>query len=546
MQNERVDTFQQEIFVEAREAIRSYDIASLLTCLSKEPSIINMADTSGSGYSGYTLLHYAAGGDTLRHPDPKLAIQSLLAAGADVNITVPGGATPLHFAASLNHMSVLELLLEAGGDVTSEAEGTGGTPLVHALFYGCISAAEALAEYAVTPDNLRVRSGLGHCEQVEQSFKSDGAMLSQAGSSRGFYRPHDEFPEWSPSDSPQEIINEAFVYASLNDRLDVLDLLLSHGAQISAKPYFATALHHAAWNGYSHIVAWLLEHGADPAIRDDHYHGEPWGWAFYGGHPDIRRLILQVAAGVDLISAVELGDPDRFIATLNEGVHTITQRSQALARAYDNDENEMVQALRESGAEPSFEAAARHGLIDDVRRYLENDEDPSGALTSAADAGQHEICSMLIEAGAIPTNFQIAALNMVRELERMVSEDCAIDAVDGSGSTMLHHAIRGNALGTTASLLANGASVHKPYDGFTFGGTALHVAASSNCDEPIFDLLLEYEADINQSSNEGTPLDTALRAGNRSAVVYLEARGAKTAEQLGDWPHGREKSQQDN
>ncbi|MBT5874262.1 MAG: hypothetical protein HOH43_12655 [Candidatus Latescibacteria bacterium] len=539
MQNERVNESQRQIFVEAREAIKCHDMASLTTCLTKQPLIVTWGDTSDSGYSGYTLLHYAAGGDTLRHPDPTPAIRSLLAAGAEVNNALQGGATPLHFAASLNHMQALGALLNAGADVTLEAEGTGGTPLVHALFYGCTGAAEALSKYVVAPDNLRVRSGLGHCEQIEKFFKSDGTMMPLAGSSRGFYRPHDEFPEWCTSDSPQEVIDEAFVYASLNGRLEVLGLLLSHGAQISAKPYFASALHHAAWNGYPDVVAWLLERGADPANRDDHYHGEPWGWAFFGGHPEIRQSILQVAAGVDLVSAVVFGDPDRFMATLHKGVHTIKQRSQALARAYENDENEMVQALRENGVEPSFEVAARHGLVDDVRRYLENGEDPSAALTPAADSGQKEICRMLIEAGAIPTNFQMAALNMVRELEGLVKADCAIDAMDESGSTMLHHAIRGNALDTVAILLANGASIHKPYDGFTFGGTALHVAAASNSDESIFDLLLEYQADINQQSNEGTPLDTASREGNVNAVVYIEARGGKSAEQLGDWPHSR-------
>ncbi|MDP6414785.1 MAG: ankyrin repeat domain-containing protein [Gammaproteobacteria bacterium] len=92
---------------------------------------------------------------------------------------------------------------------------------------------------------------------------------------------------------------------------------------------------------------------------------------------------------------------------------------------------------------------------------------------------------------------------------------------------------------TISLLLLRGASVLLPNDGYTYGGTPLHIAVATYADENIIAMLLEYGADINQSSDEGTPLDTATRTGSTTAVRLIETRGGKYGLQLGDWPHSR-------
>lgn len=60
-------------------------------------------------------------------------------------------------------------------------------------------------------------------------------------------------------------------WASINNRLSVVDYLVQNGADVNAKAgnLNAPPLHWAARYGYVYIVHYLLEHGADPTLTDD-------------------------------------------------------------------------------------------------------------------------------------------------------------------------------------------------------------------------------------------------------------------------------------
>lgn len=60
-------------------------------------------------------------------------------------------------------------------------------------------------------------------------------------------------------------------WASINNRLSVVDFLVSQGADVNARAgaLHATPLHWAARYGYVYIVDFLLKHGADPTMTDD-------------------------------------------------------------------------------------------------------------------------------------------------------------------------------------------------------------------------------------------------------------------------------------
>jgi hypothetical protein len=100
--------------------------------------------------------------------------------------------------------------------------------------------ADKLAAHGVHPLNLRVAAGLGRMDLLEQLFDADGKAHAPAGAHRVYYRPHPGFSAWKPSDDPQEIINEAFVYAAKCGRIAALDFLLQHGAEVNAEPYNGT------------------------------------------------------------------------------------------------------------------------------------------------------------------------------------------------------------------------------------------------------------------------------------------------------------------
>jgi ankyrin repeat protein len=218
-------------------------------------------------------------------------------------------------------------MLDAGARTDLSARGDGGTPLVAALFWGHREVAALLGD---EPRNLRVAAGLGRVELIREL-----ADTPAAGAHRGFYRPHGGFPAWEPSHDPQEVLDEALVWAAKSDRVEAIDVLVQFGARVDADPYRGTALtwaaangrvasirrlvelgsdpnrrgtfggpdhgegvtalHLAAQSGRGDAVETLLELGADPTLRDEEHGGDPAGWAEHGGHGELAGRLRAAA-----------------------------------------------------------------------------------------------------------------------------------------------------------------------------------------------------------------------------------------------------------
>src|SRR5262249_23359212 len=100
-------------------------------------------------------------------------------------------------------------------------------------------------------------------ELVEACFTGRHTLTSEACAARGFYRPHSGFPDWQPSTDPQEVLDEALVWACKSNRVGVLNRLLQGGAGLDADPYRGAPLIWAAACDRAEAAAWLLDHGAD-------------------------------------------------------------------------------------------------------------------------------------------------------------------------------------------------------------------------------------------------------------------------------------------
>ncbi len=316
----------QEPFRDAFDAMRRQRWPRLMQILEGHPDVVRVRGTNGN-----TLLNLAvslAGRtcDPLR-PEAVQAFDVFLRAGADVNQANDRGWTPLHQAAYSNQLEMAKRLIDAGAAPDREAHGEGGTPLSVALFWGNREVADVLAAVASVPRNLRIAAGLGRQDLIDACFAADGTLTKEARSGRGFYRPHSGFPVWQPSDDPQEILNEALVWACKSDRVEVLASLVARGAEVNADPYRGTpliwaaatnrlaaarwllehgaviaratfggpthgegvtALHLAAQSDHVEMARLLLEYGADPAVEDGIYHSTPLGWATHFG---ARRVI---------------------------------------------------------------------------------------------------------------------------------------------------------------------------------------------------------------------------------------------------------------
>ena len=296
-------------FARAYRAIEAHDVDGLAAMLDASPELVGEV-----GANGNDLLGMASATS-----DERL-VAVLLARGADVARGNVHGWTPLHQAAYGDLPAMARMLLDAGAPVDVAARGAGGTPLVVALFWGNRATAELLAEHGPHPRNLRVGAGLGRLELAESP-----------GAERGFYRPHGGFPAWTPSNDPQEVLDEALAWAARNDRVEAVDALVEQGADVAADVYRGTALswaaacgrvasirrlvalgadpsqrttfggpdhgdrttalHLAAQAGHLDAIQALLELGADPTAKDDLHGGTPVGWAEFGGRSAAADLL---------------------------------------------------------------------------------------------------------------------------------------------------------------------------------------------------------------------------------------------------------------
>lgn len=318
-----------EPFLDVLEAGRSRDWARAAELLRAHPDLVRARGTNGNTLLNLACsmvacpvpLDAASTARTAASDDDRLTpVRLLIAAGADPNQANERGWTPLHQAASRNDPGMVAQLLAAGARVDIEAHGAGGTPLAVALFWGNRAAAELLAQGPVVPPNLRMAAGLGRRELVDRCFDADGQLTAEARSARRFYRPHSGFPRWRPSDDPQEVLDEALVWAAKSDRTEVMPTLVERGARVDADPYRGTPLLWAASKGRLAAAVWLLDHGADVDQRATFggpMHGEgvtALHLAAQQNHLEMATLLVERGANVMLEDALYRSTPAGWAA----------------------------------------------------------------------------------------------------------------------------------------------------------------------------------------------------------------------------------------
>jgi ankyrin repeat protein len=133
------------------------------------------------------------------------------------------------------------------------------------------------------------------------------------------------------------ILSQALCFACVHNRLEMADFLLAQGADINAivpgLDMKATVLHRVATaegrftrSQIETAIRFLLDRGADPAIRDEVYHGTPIGWACHLRQSDSIDLLIHSAG---ILDAVGCDRPDRL--------RTLLAHDPGLANASDED-----------------------------------------------------------------------------------------------------------------------------------------------------------------------------------------------------------------
>jgi len=287
-------------FHPAMRAIKAGELERLRALLTEDPSLA----TARSSRSHPTLLQCLAL-EALHVPNKIEMAQLLVDLGADIN-----GA--LGAAACIDNVEIVALLLDRGAAIN----GTGSwSPLEEALYWNNRRVIDLLLKRDASVHNLRMASALDRTDLIESYFSSDGSLKPEAGK---IDWPFGEFQQSNlncqikdelqakaaqRSDDERDIVNNAFVYACMHNRIDSAELLLKKGAQINAIPpgfdYAGTRLHYASLNGHREMVEFLRQHGALVSIKDTKVNSTPAGWAEHGGHPELKKYLERIPPRAD-------------------------------------------------------------------------------------------------------------------------------------------------------------------------------------------------------------------------------------------------------
>jgi hypothetical protein len=274
-------------FESAVEAVITGDLAGLEALLRGNPELVRARSTrithQDPPVHRATLLHYVAanGVEGYLQKTPKNVVEiatTLLKGGAEVDALADmygGHYTTMSMLVSSCHpakagvqVALVETLVDFGAAVEARGSAKWGSPLMTALAFGYLSAAEALVRRGARADNITAAAGLGRV--------ADAAQLLAAADPESRHR--------------------ALAVAAQHGHVEIVRLLLDAGEDPNrynpdGNHSHSTPLHQAVLAGHEAVVRLLVERGARLDIEDTIYHGTPLGWARYAGKTEIENYL---------------------------------------------------------------------------------------------------------------------------------------------------------------------------------------------------------------------------------------------------------------
>jgi len=218
-------------------------------------------------------------------------VAMLIDMGASIEARDIGDRTPLHLTASHGHLDTAALLL-ARGAVVSALDGDGASPLHLAVtgeMASLLISKGAKVELKDRNGNTPLhRAALRGSRDVLAVLVAHGASIRERN--RKGQQPLDLACDWDNRKAIGFLLEhgaiadvEALCTASEYCGREVMELLISHGAPVTARDRIgSTALHYAAKKGNVEAVRILVEKGAD-CNAPDRKGITPFQWAAWGG-----------------------------------------------------------------------------------------------------------------------------------------------------------------------------------------------------------------------------------------------------------------------
>ena len=268
-------------FEAAVDAVVNGDAPALKALLAANPQLVHSRSTRYAHRA--TLLHYIAanGVEVDRQITPPNAIEIatiLLQAGAapDALANFYGGecatmsllVSSCHPAAAGLQSQLVNTLIDHGASVEATGAGHWTSPLMTALAFAYLEAAQTLVNRGAGIHNLGAAAGLGLFAESQQLLES----------------------------ADNETRHSALALAAQNGHAPVVELLLDAGVdpnRFNPKGHHAhsTPLHQAALAGHLAVVQLLVSRGASKDIEDTEYHATPLGWALHGNQSAVAAYL---------------------------------------------------------------------------------------------------------------------------------------------------------------------------------------------------------------------------------------------------------------
>ncbi len=189
-------------------------------------------------------------------------------------------------AAALNDRSAfLKALLDLGPAVLHCPVAPTSRALVHAFTYAQAHLLPMLLRIWPMPDDLPHAAGNGDFARVSGWF--DAAGEPALGDLANHFPANDAWSRgnlnWGEP-NVQQVLDTALAWAVMNNRFEIADFLLAHGADIntnwsSHEP--ASILHELVWHKDYEAMQFLIDRGIDMTIVDYRWGGTAQGWAHY-------------------------------------------------------------------------------------------------------------------------------------------------------------------------------------------------------------------------------------------------------------------------
>src|SRR5262245_10215603 len=260
-----------EPYEAAADAVVGGDLGRLASLLRQNPGLVR---ARSAREHRATLLHYVAanGVEDFRQKTPPNAVAiatALLEAGAEVDAianTYRGGRaqTTMNLLVSSTHpagagvqTALVDTLLDFGAAINGLDDD--GSPLMTALAFGYVPAAQTLARRGARVDNVMTAAALGDTDLLRRLVANNARV---AKSLVDLY--------WlGLSDDPSSNLEQSLVWACRYGRTEVVELLLECGVDPAAADTVGmTGLHWAAGNGHLAVVALLTQRGAPLEVRN--------------------------------------------------------------------------------------------------------------------------------------------------------------------------------------------------------------------------------------------------------------------------------------